>query len=232
MLKLRNIDDDMHDYCVTAAIFVHRSGSDRRSAQLDAAIFAWKAMTEERRHRDRRAACNEMRNRAAWRAILRERRSDRCGGLTIPIHMVAARWLCYRHRHPPGSSANGDRLATPGSVARFGFAGACLPRRAYAYYDRAALSPAPAGSVSSANANARYSAHGLNRPWRSRHHQAARCRWLVMYLTGRRPKARLETGIIINAGWRRARAAHFRLGLSVRRLTERRHPTSMPSGQY
>lgn len=194
MLKLRNIDDDMHDYWCDRGYF--RIDPVQIVAARSSAPFGWSydcgVDTEIR------ALLNEETEPVA--RYLRER--DLTRGLTIPIHMPRGGYATVTGIR---FGANEDVMRDAGTVARFGLLAHVFHDAAYALYDRAALRPRLPALTDRERECLRHSAHGLSAKEISRIIKRS-VPTVVMHLSAaaRKLGARNRTQAVV-------RAAHFRL---------------------
>jgi LuxR family transcriptional regulator len=193
MLKLRNIDDDMHHHWCERGYF--RIDPVQIVAARSSTPFAWSY--DGRRASEISPLLDETTEPVA--RFLRERALT--NGVTIPIHMPRGGYATVTG---VGSAADADTRDTE-TVARFGLLAHVFHDAAYALYDRAALHPRLPNLTERERECLRYSAHGLSAKEISRIIKRS-VPTVVMHLTAatRKLGARNRTQAVV-------RAAHFRL---------------------
>jgi LuxR family transcriptional regulator, quorum-sensing system regulator SdiA len=194
MLKLRNIDDDMHDYWCDRGYF--RLDPVQIVASRSATPFAWNY--DRGADTEIRALLDESTEPVA--RYLRER--DLTSGVTIPIHMPRGGYATVTGVRF-GTKGNVGRDA--GTVARFGLLAHVFHDAAYALYDRSALAPRLPALTGRERECLRHSANGLSAKEISRIIGRS-VPTVVMHLSAAAKKlgARNRTQAVV-------RASHFRL---------------------
>jgi LuxR family transcriptional regulator len=194
MLKLRNIDDDMHDYWCERGYF--RIDPVQIVAARRSAPFDWSY--DSGADTEIRALLNEDTEPVA--RYLRER--DLTRGVTIPVHMPRGGYATVTGIRFGAGDDIGRDAAT---VARFGLLAHVFHEAAYALYDRPALTPRLPALTERERECLRHSAHGLSAKEISRVIKRS-VPTVVMHLTAaaRKLGARNRTQAVV-------RAAHFRL---------------------
>lgn len=194
MLKLRNIDDDMHDYWCDRGYF--RIDPVQIVAARSSAPFAWSY--DVRTSTEISALLDETTEPVA--RYLRER--DLTRGVTIPIHMPRGGYATVTGIRAQ-SEEKFDRDAT--TIARFGLLAHVFHDTAFGLFDRSALSSRLPTLTERERECLRYSADGLSAKEISRIIKRS-VPTVVMHLTGaaRKLGARNRTQAVV-------RAAHFRL---------------------
>lgn len=195
MLKLRNIDEDMHDYWCERGYF--RIDPVQIVAARSVAPFAWNY--DEEADTEIRALLNEDTEPVA--RYLRDR--DLTSGVTIPIHMPRGGYATVTGVNFGGDADDAGRDS--GTVARFALLAHIFHEAAYVLYDRAALTPRLPALTERERECLRHSAHGLSAKEISRIIGRS-VPTVVMHLTAAAKKlgARNRTQAVV-------RAAHFRL---------------------
>ena len=193
MLKLRNIDDDMHHHWCERGYF--RIDPVQIVAARSSTPFAWSY--DGRRASEISPLLDETTEPVA--RFLRER--DLTNGVTIPIHMPRGGYATVTGI---GFEANSVAQDTE-TVARFGLVAHVFHEAAYALYGKSELSPRLPNLTGRERECLRYCAHGLSAKEISRVIQRS-VPTVVMHLTAatRKLGARNRTQAVV-------RAAHFRL---------------------
>ena len=194
MLKLRNIDDDMHDYWCDRGYF--RIDPVQLVAAHRSAPFAWNY--DDGADTEIRALLN-----AATEPVARYlREHDITSGVTIPIHMPRGGYATVTGiRFGPSGDVAGDAA----TIANFGLLAHVFHQAAYALYDREALNPRLPALTERERECLRHSAHGLSAKEISRIIKRS-VPTVVMHLSAaaRKLGAKNRTQAVV-------RAVHFRL---------------------